>query len=576
MADPARLSRSRSRLSSRLQRRVEELLDRSEQSADDGDWEASKTYAREALAIDDDNEDALVLLNAAETMLAEAGAVARPRRQSRPSNVVALGSGSSWGAEARTWVEENKFLTVLALEALLGLVLGFLFLGDKSFWLDEATTARLINLDWSALRHELESTETNQAFYYILLKFWGGLGGGGEFWLRSFSVLCAAATVPAVGLLGRSLFSQRVGLTAGLLLALNPVTLYYAQEARGYALAMLLVTLAAYALVMLIQKPSTEWAVAFAVLGGLAAYSHFFAILALGAMIVSLALLRKADVPWKLVGQSVAGLGVLLLPIAYESVSPTTNLNWVGKPNLDILMNHLESQAGGTLQMLVFSGVIAFGVFAAWKLLRSQDGASKAWPAAMVLSWLVLPTVVSFGGSYVKPVFVSRYLIVSLPALALFAAFALSQIRVQTLAYGLTGVFVLLMLPALDHVYFDMPKEEWRDVTSYVLSEAQPGDAIVFHSPWVEGPYQYYAVRADGGLSQPEVAHYDAVGNEAIGPRLQSEGHQRVWLVLAHAAFSAIPEIAVERENLENSLGSAYTLDEQEDFFGPIQVRLYD
>ena len=555
----------------RLQRRVERLLDQAEQSADRADWRAAKAHAREVLLIDPRNRDAKVLLGVAEAMLSEADG----QPLALPAISLALRADERSSVTKR-WLDQHWFVALVALETLLALALGFLFLGDKSFWLDEATTARLVRLDWSGLRSEVGNTETNQAAYHVALKVWASIGGGSEFWLRSFSVLCSAAAIPAIAALGRSLFSTRAGLIAGLLLALNPVFVTYAQEARGYALVMLLVTLSSYAFVQLVRRPTPGMAVAFVALSAMAAYTHFFAILVTGAQLASLPMLRRASAPWALLAQSTASLGVLLLPIAVAALRPNSALDWVPEPGLADLVDHLQLQTGGTLQSLAYLAIGMVGLATAWRLLRAPEGAAIAWPALLVVSWLVLPTALAFSGSFIKPVFVSRYLIVSLPALALLVALGLSEVRPRTLAHGLTGLLVLLAVPALDRVYFDSPKENWRDATSFILSQAQPGDAIVFHSPWVEEPYNYYAAKSTAGATRPDVAHYDAAADEALGERLQEEGYERVWLVLSHAALSALPELAEARVNLEDSLDSAFDVVVERGFYGPIQVRLYD
>ena len=324
----------------RLERRVEQLLERAERSADRGDWRAAKARAREALLIDEQNDDARVLLGAAEAMLAEAN------RQPVAMQGISLALHvDKWSSATKNWVEQHPFAALVALETLLALALGLLFLGDKSFWLDEATTARLVELDWASLRSELGDTQTNQALYFIALKIWAGIGGEGEFWLRSFSALSAAAAIPAIALLGRSLFSARVGAIAGLLLALNPVFLTYAQEARGYSLLLLLVTLSSYAFVRLVTRPTTGIAVAFVALSALAAYTHFFAILVTVAQFCSLLMLRRTSVRWTLLAQSSVALGILLLPIVAVSLRPNGNLDWVAEPSIGDLTGHLTLQA---------------------------------------------------------------------------------------------------------------------------------------------------------------------------------------------------------------------------------------
>ena len=81
--------------------------------------------------------------------------------------------------------------------------------------------------------------EADMSLYYFLLHGWL-LFGGSEFFVRSFSVLFAVASVPAIYLLGRQLFDSRVGLIAAALLAVNAYLVQYSQDARSYSLMVLL------------------------------------------------------------------------------------------------------------------------------------------------------------------------------------------------------------------------------------------------------------------------------------------------------------------------------------------------
>ena len=57
--------------------------------------------------------------------------------------------------------------------------------------------------------------------------------GTGEFGLRSLSALAGVATVPVAYLIGVELRGRRAGLMAAALVAVNPMLLWYSQEARG-------------------------------------------------------------------------------------------------------------------------------------------------------------------------------------------------------------------------------------------------------------------------------------------------------------------------------------------------------
>ncbi len=131
-----------------------------------------------------------------------------------------------------------------------------------------AAAPRLARLDWQPLWWDegysvyfateplarmlaLTARDIHPPLYYALLHGWTallyalGLPGASPVALRSFSVLCAALTLPAFWWLARSLFPGRWRLhviAVGLLL-LSPLHIFYSQEVRMYGLALLLGTL---------------------------------------------------------------------------------------------------------------------------------------------------------------------------------------------------------------------------------------------------------------------------------------------------------------------------------------------
>src|SRR5690606_12851500 len=75
--------------------------------------------------------------------------------------------------------------------------------------------------------------------YYWLLKAWTGLFGLEAAALRSLSALLGVGLAGVVYAIGARR-SASLGLTAALLVALNPLQVYYSQEARMYMLLALL------------------------------------------------------------------------------------------------------------------------------------------------------------------------------------------------------------------------------------------------------------------------------------------------------------------------------------------------
>ena len=74
-------------------------------------------------------------------------------------------------------------------------------------------------------------SESAPPLYYALAWVWTQLTGTGEFGLRSLSALAGVATVPVAYLLGAELRGRRAGIVAAALVAVNPMLLWYSQEA---------------------------------------------------------------------------------------------------------------------------------------------------------------------------------------------------------------------------------------------------------------------------------------------------------------------------------------------------------
>ena len=93
----------------------------------------------------------------------------------------------------------------------------------------------------------------------------------------------------ALYLLGRDLFDKRVGLAAGIIIALSPLQLFYAQEARMYTQLVCLTILSSWFLFRALQADGWWWWVLFGLGATLASYTAYFAFpvwAAMGAYVV--------------------------------------------------------------------------------------------------------------------------------------------------------------------------------------------------------------------------------------------------------------------------------------------------
>jgi hypothetical protein len=130
---------------------------------------------------------------------------------------------------------------------LVGAALRCYQLGKKPFWIDEMASVWFSRLSIHELWTAVPYYEAHSPFYYTLLKLWS-FGGSTEAWLRGLSCLASVLCIPAAFSLVReltpNLTSRRAGLVAAMAVAISPLQVTYAQQARPYALLTLAVIVA--------------------------------------------------------------------------------------------------------------------------------------------------------------------------------------------------------------------------------------------------------------------------------------------------------------------------------------------
>jgi len=236
-----------------------------------------------------------------------------------------LAAGEQGLAPARSSV-----LWALAGLTALGVAVRFASLDVQSYHHDEViTAARVIPGGFGQMLHEVRASESNPPLYYVLAWGWSKAFGTGEVGLRSLSALFGAATVPVAYAIGAQLASRRAGLIVAALVAVNPMLIWYSQEARSYAP---LVFFAAVSLFFFARSLRTRagrdlalWALA----SGLALCSHYFAVFAVA--IEALWLLVALRGRWRVVLPAVAvaaAVGLALLPLIDAQVNPT-HIGWI-------------------------------------------------------------------------------------------------------------------------------------------------------------------------------------------------------------------------------------------------------
>jgi mannosyltransferase len=446
--------------------------------------------------------------------------------------------------------EVHAHAVVVAL-TLLAAVLGFLRLDYRALNLDEAISIRYAQGSWSGLWDTVTGSDPNMSAYYALLKIWTPLFGEGLVAVRSLSVLAAALCIPVVYAIGTRLFGVHAGLLAGLLVSTNVFFLRYAQEARSYALVTLLTALATYFFLLELGRTRRLARVGYVAVSTLAFYAHFFAAWVILIHVLTLVATRRLGRSW-LVGYAV--MAVLVAPMVYVVATLDGDpVGWLGEPDAGAIPATFAQLAGDSF--LHLGAVVAVSVVALRWAVRSTR---LAFGLAFTASWAVVPVLGGFALSEVKPVFLAKYFIVCLPAVALLAAGAITALRPTAVAIAAACALLVLSVPELRTWYGFPGQEGWRALATYVHDRALPADGIVYNAP-----YAGDSVRGHWPSGEAPVPTRVRAGSGGTPAATRA----RVWLVLAHSQPTT--------ESLRSALLEDYRLDSRQGFDGDIAVELY-
>lgn len=220
----------------------------------------------------------------------------------------------------RQLLREHADVIALVMITAMAAAVRFATLGVQGLDHDESVTAvGVLHPSLGGTISAVAQLERTPPLYYVFEWLWTqALGFGTDpTSLRFLSAVFGTLTVPVAFLAARELSSsRRAGVFAAALVALNPFLVFYSQEARAYALLVLLVALGLYVFARALARPTRGRLALWAFVSILAIWTHYFAVF---TVVPEAAWLFWAIRPRRRPFAAVAAVGVLggaLLPLA--------------------------------------------------------------------------------------------------------------------------------------------------------------------------------------------------------------------------------------------------------------------
>ena len=471
-------------------------------------------------------------------------------------------------------------LSVVAF-TVLAAVLRLMGLGHESIWFDETCTLDLAGTGYLDVLTGRKLEPSNPAGYFMLLRAWLELFGSHSIeTARAFSAVMGALSVPAVWLLARALgATTRTGLLACLLVAISPPLVYLGQEARCYALLVLLatLTLAAVAHIERDDRPAA-W-IGFALAGILIVHVHyfgFFVLTVLGLYLLAWAWRQRrpmAVLRLGLVAVVVALCFAHYVPAVLEQMrlgqGRAKGVWWehLGMmPAFSIIGRTLIWKEAGRAAVMASVGLVCLTIFLPAFLLLARV---RTWPRLLPAFVVGVPALTALISLRV-PMISSHYLSVTFTALLLLLAWAIDaglRSRSRGLVAALVLALTVLMLPALTRIYLVKHKTDWRAVSERV-AEVAPELPAYFYEDIGEDSFGYYRPKQPrhrlhedfaGGDGWKKAGYFDAFHADRAG----------FWFVF----YGTSKDVQAEESRIVERLKKEFDV-ERDERFGQMRLLL--
>jgi mannosyltransferase len=366
-----------------------------------------------------------------------------------------------------------------------------LFYWTQSLWRDEAFSV------WIAQGSVAEvikrtSGDFNPPLYYLLLHFWMQVFGKSEIALRGLSIVFFLIFIFVIYQFSQKIFHTKTwAIYTTLLMAINPMLVYFAFEVRMYSLLFLTATASMY---FLFTKKNW-WYVLCTILG---MYTQPFMLMVVIAQAVYLFINKQ----YKFLISNMLLIFLAYIPWIWVLFSQFQNTGpmWMWPVNLNLLLavlgNLYFGYEGTPWYLWGFMQFFSIGLAILYiKSLKHKYHLSiKNNYKNLLFCWLFIPLIIVLGVSLIKPIYVHRYVVYVVPAEIFLLTIGITQIKRKQLLMGLAA-FILLFTFATNFILVPdfHRKVNVQSTFEKIKTNIKTGDIIISKTPLIFYESLYYA-----------------------------------------------------------------------------------
>lgn len=412
-----------------------------------------------------------------------------------------------------------NFLTNRSFLIALFIIVGIntVLLSDQSIRLDESQSISIaVRPIGSVLMFTAE--QVHVPFYHLMLHFWLQFFGTDIIVARSLSFIFFLLTLFSIYKLGLEIGSTALAKLTTLLFSLSPFILWFSLEARMYSLFALMTSVNHLYYIKYIKSDGKKYQIAFFLSTVLGLYTHyFFLFLTLTQMLFTLSYIIARS-----------NKGVLSFPLLIPQIKRQIKFlaNYFGIIIVSLLFFliwgiYTYKLGSAVNTQPIIPAPTSFNIIQVLTLFifgfqnqLAQTLFVSLWPLSIMLLFLVftkrrktgiifleyfilvsfLPIILAFTLSYViKPIFLARYLIVTVPSIFLLISAMLLNYPRRISSFLVTALIIFMFtLMLYQNTSAQTPvREDYKAATQVLNDLATPKDIIVVSAPFTVYPVEY-------------------------------------------------------------------------------------
>lgn len=407
--------------------------------------------------------------------------------------------------EFKNFIKKNYEILLILI---LGGFLRFFRLTRLSIWEDESyfiyftqrfSFAELLSFNYMDPSHPQSE--------FLLFKIYTNLFGIEKFLVRLPFVIFGIISIFLVYLIAKKLFNKKIGLLSSFLFAISPFHIYLSQETRPYTFHIMISLIAILFLVNYIKfKRNKDLNLAF-LFAIIASYFHYFGLFIvafISAYTLYLNWAEKTDIKrwFRIQIYSFIGTLPLIFMIFHSRQFGDITKNFfslleipylfmvfsIGETGLIFKTSTLHQDLIKNLPYLLICFIIlACILISSLKTLvknikLKKTSSNKNY--TLVISYFLIPLIITIIVSFVTPLFRPRYLSGILPAYLIILSLGLNSINKKRLKILLVAGLIFITSISLYNYYFTYEREPWEGISRYIEKNEKTGQIILGTEKW--------------------------------------------------------------------------------------------